>query len=139
VSAKLKKMAATLRSFALDLPGAYEEYPWGERVAKVNKKVFVFLGRDDDDGEIGFSVKLPDSGDSVLNLPFAEPTGYGLGKAGWVSVTLSEKQMPPLDVLRGWIAESYRAVAPKKLIKQLDGGASEAPIARRPSRRRASR
>ena len=33
-----------LRIFALGLPGAYEEFPWGESVVKVNKKVFVFLG-----------------------------------------------------------------------------------------------
>ena len=32
-----------LRTFALGLPGAYEEFPWGESVVKVNKKMFVFL------------------------------------------------------------------------------------------------
>src|SRR6266545_2881018 len=37
-----------LRDFALGLPGAYEEFPWGECVVKVNKKVFVFLGIDTD-------------------------------------------------------------------------------------------
>src|SRR5690242_9119860 len=35
---------ADLRAFALGLPEAYEEFPWGECVVKVNKKVFVFLG-----------------------------------------------------------------------------------------------
>ena len=36
--------AAELRACALSFPGAHEEFPWGERVAKVGKKVFVFLG-----------------------------------------------------------------------------------------------
>ena len=35
--------------FALRLPGAYEDHPWGESVAKVNKKVFVFMGHPEDD------------------------------------------------------------------------------------------
>jgi predicted DNA-binding protein (MmcQ/YjbR family) len=33
-----------LRDFALSLPAAYEDHPWGEDVAKVNGKIFVFLG-----------------------------------------------------------------------------------------------
>ena len=33
-----------VREFALGMPGAIEDFPWGESVAKVNKKVFVFLG-----------------------------------------------------------------------------------------------
>ena len=37
---------AQARAFALSLPGATEDFPWGESVAKVNRKVFVFLGRD---------------------------------------------------------------------------------------------
>ncbi|MBA3709787.1 MAG: hypothetical protein H0W83_13320, partial [Planctomycetes bacterium] len=37
--------AKALRAFALAFPGAYEDFPWGERVVKVAKKVFVFLGR----------------------------------------------------------------------------------------------
>jgi predicted DNA-binding protein (MmcQ/YjbR family) len=36
-----------LRDFALLLPGAWEDFPWGERVAKVGKRVFVFFGHDE--------------------------------------------------------------------------------------------
>ena len=36
-----------LLAFALKLPGAYLDHPWGEDVAKVNKKVFAFLGTGD--------------------------------------------------------------------------------------------
>src|SRR4051794_10880964 len=77
---------AALRAFALGFPGAHEDFPWGECVVKVNQKVFVFLGAEPT-GETGLalSVKLPITGNDVLNLPFAEPTGYGLGKHGWVT------------------------------------------------------
>lgn len=114
--------AEAMRAFALRLPGATEDFPWGDRVAKVNKKVFIFMGRADDmsDG-LGFSVKLPTSGSAVLARPNAKPTGYGLGKAGWVSVTYAATDQPPLDEILAWIAESYRAVAPKKLARALSG------------------
>ena len=37
-------ISAQLRAFALSLPDASEHFPWGERVAKVNGKVFVSSG-----------------------------------------------------------------------------------------------
>lgn len=111
-----------LREYALSLPEAWEDFPWGDRVVKVKKKVFVFMGRfEDHPGPYGMSVKLPHSAADVLENPWAEPTGYGLGKAGWVSVTLGP-DAPGLDTLKSWIEESYRAVAPKKLAAALDLG-----------------
>jgi predicted DNA-binding protein (MmcQ/YjbR family) len=106
-----------MRKFALSLPEAVEDFPWGERVAKVGGKVFVFLGTDPvADSPMSLSVKLPSSSEDALALPFTRPTGYGLGKSGWVTATFAPKEKPPLDVLRSWILESYRAVAPKKLL-----------------------
>jgi predicted DNA-binding protein (MmcQ/YjbR family) len=106
-----------LRDFALKYPEAAEDFPWGERAIKVNKKVFVFLGNFD--GVLSMSMKLPNSGVAALTLPFAEPTGYGLGKSGWVTARFNSDQKPPVHLLCRWIDESYRAVAPKKLIDRL--------------------
>jgi predicted DNA-binding protein (MmcQ/YjbR family) len=122
----LKAIARELRDYAMGFPGATEDFPWGERVAKVKGKVFVFLGCEPAAGargEMGLSVKLPVSSEEALELPFTKPTGYGLGKAGWVSATFSAKDAPPTGILKEWIAESYRAVAPKKLADQLDAKA----------------
>lgn len=117
------KTLKALRDYALTLPGSHEDFPWGERVAKVAKKVFVFLGKEvRDDGTYGFSVKLPVSKFDALDLPFTEPTGYGLGKAGWVSVSFQSKTKAPIDMFRAWILESYKAVASKKLVKELEDG-----------------
>jgi predicted DNA-binding protein (MmcQ/YjbR family) len=114
----LKRVEAVLlRAFALGFPEAYEDFPWGERVAKVKGKVFVFLGTDGD--TLGLSVKLPESGMLALGLPFASPTGYRLGKAGWVTARFAKREKAPVDLLRSWIDESYRAVAPKKLVAAL--------------------
>lgn len=114
-SPKKPSLRETLIRFALSLPEAWEDDPWGERVAKVGKKVFVFFGVQED---FGLCVKLPESGPEALAEPFAEPAGYGLGKSGWVVLKLDKSKVPPGQLL-DWIEESYRAVAPKKLAARL--------------------
>jgi len=111
-------LLAELRRFAFALPVAWEDHPWGESVAKVGKKVFVFFGSTDGETPFGFSVKLPLSNDEALSLPFTVPTGYGLDRGNWVTVRPPEDV--PLDLLLGWIEESYRTVAPKPLLALLD-------------------
>jgi predicted DNA-binding protein (MmcQ/YjbR family) len=107
-----------LRSFAFGLPEAWEDHPWGESVAKVGKKVFVFFGEEErPDGSARFTVKLPDSHDEALALPFTEPTGYGLDRGNWVTITAPPDA--PAEMLTAWIEESYRAVAPKALLQQI--------------------
>jgi len=123
---------AALRTFALSLPETREEFPWGDRVIKVKKKVFVFLGRQETTDEFGLSVKLPSSGMMALALPFVEPTGYGLGKAGWVTARFGAGDAIPVPMLRAWIDESYRAVAPKKLVAALDEPSARRQPAARP-------
>ena len=109
-----------LLAFALKLPGAYLDHPWGEDVAKVNQKVFVFLGLGDDPSTIGMTVKLRDeSHHHALSVPGAAPTSYGLGRSGWVTVPFRDTT-PEIDVLKDWIEESYRLVAPKRLLGELD-------------------
>jgi predicted DNA-binding protein (MmcQ/YjbR family) len=123
-NSKAKRVEKKLRDIALAYPGAREEFPWGERVVKVGKKVFVFMGMPESGG-LGLSVKLPNSGTMALMFPFATPTGYGLGKSGWVSARFEPGDAPPVELLRAWIDESYRAVAPKTMIARLP----EAPTA----------
>ena len=115
----VRTLRAKLRDFALALPEAHEDMPWGERVVKVNNKVFVFLGHDKETEHFGLSVKLPNSAKSALRLPFSSPTGYGLGKSGWVSAKLDDKSQASFEMLRGWVKESYCAVAPKGLAEQV--------------------
>lgn len=108
----------TLRRFGLGLPETVEAFPWGESALKVRKKVFAFLGHGG--GQLGFSVKLPDSGADVLCMPFASPTGYGLGKSGWVTFRFDADELPHDEDLEAWVEESFRAVAPKAVVRALD-------------------
>jgi predicted DNA-binding protein (MmcQ/YjbR family) len=108
---------SAVHDFALGLPGAWEDHPWDETVVKVGKKVFVFMGMADDPS--GVTVKLTDSHGHALSVDGAEPAGYGLGKSGWVSVPLDGEASDP-DLVCDWVEESYRNIATKKLIKELD-------------------
>lgn len=112
-----KTAMALLEEFALGFPGAWHDTPWGDSVVKVGKKIFVFLGTSDDPG---LTVKVPESHDHALSFPRATPTGYGLGKHGWVTIWVNEVRDEEIEVLYDFIEESYRAVATKTMIKQLD-------------------
>jgi predicted DNA-binding protein (MmcQ/YjbR family) len=107
---------ARLRDFALSLPGAWEDFPWGEeRVAKVGKKIFVFFGHDDETEPSLVTVKLVESHGHALAIEGAAPTGYGLGRAGWVNVPVQAAGVTA-ELLCDWIEESYRIIAPKRRI-----------------------
>jgi predicted DNA-binding protein (MmcQ/YjbR family) len=114
-----RKAETALVKFALSYPEAAEEFPWDERVIKVRGKIFVFLGMVE--GGLRVGVKLPISAEMALTLPYVERMGYGLGKAGWVTARPGLKDKPDIDLFKGWIDQSYRAVAPKRLVKLLEG------------------
>jgi len=103
-----------LRAFGLGYPGAY-------------------LSVEGDPFSI--SCKLPHSYAVALMLPFTEPTAYGLGKSGWVSAKFPDGKLP-LDMLKAWIDESYRAQAPKKLVASLAGSPAAKPKARKSGTKR---
>jgi predicted DNA-binding protein (MmcQ/YjbR family) len=129
-----------LRQFGLAYPGAHTKSPWpGHLDLAVRDKTFAYLSVE---GEpFGISCKLPHSKMAALMLPFTKPTAYGLGKSGWVSASFAEGQMPPVDLLKEWIDESYRAQAPKKLVASLtpkdsgSGRPSKEPAAKKKGKR----
>jgi predicted DNA-binding protein (MmcQ/YjbR family) len=113
--------AEVIRIYALGLPGTHEDFPWGESVYKVDGKVFVFAGSGSElKDRLSFSVKLKQTAVDALQTPGATPTGYGLGRHGWVSFRFVAGAVPSKDVLLAWVDESYRSVAKKRRIKELD-------------------
>jgi predicted DNA-binding protein (MmcQ/YjbR family) len=90
----------------------------GEPTFRVNNKNFVFTNHAAD----GLSVKLTkeEAAAVVATDPAVEPTGYGLGRHGWISVKV------PADAgddrwaeLEEWVRTSYTLVAPKRLARQV--------------------
>lgn len=115
-----------LRDLGLSWPETHEDFPWGERALKVNKKVFCFLGtsaQEDGSHRFFFTVKLPESAAIATAQPWATPTGYGLGKSGWISARFDRPEDVPTALLRDWLDESYRTVAPKRALKKRDAAA----------------
>ena len=88
----------------------------GEPTFRVRGKNFVFT----DQAATGVSVKLPkeEAAAVVATDALAAPTGYGLGRHGWVSVEVG----PDADEARWrqveeWVRTSYTQVAPKSLAR----------------------
>ena len=88
----------------------------GEPTFRVNGKNFIFS----DAKATGLSVKLPkeEAAAVVATDTGAEPTGYGLGRHGWVSIVIGTKPSAARwREVEEWVRTSYTMVAPKKLAK----------------------
>lgn len=118
MSKKSDGIADRLRAFGLTYPGAHIKSPWpSHKDLAVDDKTFAYLSVPGKPFSI--SCKLKNSCKKALKLPFTSPTGYGLGKWGWVTAS-SEKGDIPIDLFEEWIDESYRSQAKKKLVRELD-------------------
>jgi predicted DNA-binding protein (MmcQ/YjbR family) len=117
--ATIAKALETLREAALSYPDAYEDHPWGDTVFKVAGKIFLFMTPWE--GGLNVTVKLPHSFEFALEYPFAKPAPYNLGRSRWALCRFEHGEKVPVPVLRPWLDESFRAVAPKRLVKALPG------------------
>ena len=111
-----------IRAHGLAFPGAHSKRPWpGHDDLAVNDKTFAYLSAAGEPFSV--SCKLPYTHEVALDLSFAKPTGYGLGRSGWVTFEPAPGEMPALATFLDWIDESYRAQAPRRLVKELDSRA----------------
>jgi predicted DNA-binding protein (MmcQ/YjbR family) len=115
----VKQAEQKLIRFALTYPEAVLEHPWGHDAVKVKGKMFATFGGAESPKEFSMTVKLPVSSEMALTLPWVEMTGYGLGKSGWVTARLKPGSSFDFETMQGWIDQSYRAVAPKTLVKAM--------------------
>ena len=121
----LDALEARLRAAAAAFPETVEDHPWGESAFKVRGRTFLFLRRGEDG--LSLSMKLPVSRDFALVWDFAAPTGYGLGKSGWVTCRIGPETVADPELLLGWLEESWHAVAPRRLAASRTPQASVAP------------
>ena len=113
-----KKVQDELEGFALSLPEAWFDTPWDEsRVSKVRKQIFAYYG-DQDTPSIG--VRLTESLDHARSMEGATAMAYDLGTHGWLRIPITGLHESKVEVLHHFVEESYRLVAPRSLIKQLD-------------------
>jgi predicted DNA-binding protein (MmcQ/YjbR family) len=86
----------------------------GHPTFRVRGKNFVFSNVE----ATSLSLKLPkDEAAAVVATDLAAvPAGYGLGRHGWIAVTLDDAASDErIEELREWVRTSYTLVAPKKL------------------------
>jgi predicted DNA-binding protein (MmcQ/YjbR family) len=110
-----------LERIVADLPeaervdvAAWDDHP----TFRVRGKNFVFSDHD----ATSLSVKLTaeEAAAVVATDPAVEPAGYGLGRHGWVSITVpSHADEDWWQQLLEWVHTSYCLIAPKKLAKQV--------------------
>jgi predicted DNA-binding protein (MmcQ/YjbR family) len=90
----------------------------GEPTFRVNGKNFVFL----DPEATVLTVKLSkDEAEAVVSTDMhAVPTAYGLGRSGWVTVTIGKRvSNARWREVEEWVRTSYTMVAPKKLAQKV--------------------
>jgi hypothetical protein len=117
-----------LLQIVLRLPGAYEDRPWGSVHCKVAGKIFVGWGRHDD-GEmgLGFRVDMELQSMLVASDPRFKIAKY-VGQYGGVDMRIGLK--PDWNEIEQFIVESYRIIAPRKLVKELDARGGSTPAAK---------
>lgn len=123
-----------LLAIVKSLPGTEEDWPWGSIHCKVAGKIFVGWGRHDDGTmSVGLRTSLALQSVLVESDPRFSIAKYS-GKYGGIDMRLDKK--PDWAEVEEFIVESYRIVAPKKLVKELDArGAPTKPATTKKSGR----
>jgi predicted DNA-binding protein (MmcQ/YjbR family) len=122
-----------LLAIVKSLPGAYEDWPWGSIHCKVDGKIFAGWGRDDE-GNMVLGIRTdPEQQAALVNSDPRFSIAKYVGKYGGIDMKLGPK--PNWAEVEELIVQSYRIMAPKKRVKELD--AARGPATTRPSRARA--
>lgn len=112
---------ARLETLALSLPEAQrvDIESWGDHPTfRVRGKNFIFC----DDAATHLSVKLSkeEAAAAVATEDWVTPTGYGLGRHGWVSLTVDDPAAGDRwEQVEEWVLTSYSLVAPKTLARKV--------------------
>jgi predicted DNA-binding protein (MmcQ/YjbR family) len=109
---------AELRKICLSLPGAKEVETWDQPTFRVNNKMFA-ISTSDTDPEHRVTVKAPPGEQRILletGHPFFLPS-Y-VGSKGWIGILLDDDS--DWSEVAELVEDSYRLIAPKRLIAELD-------------------
>ena len=106
-----------LRQICLSFPEAVEKETWGHPTFRVNDKMFVMCSTDDTTGPT-MTLKAP-AGEQELLLASSVRFFYPsyVGANGWIGIKLSNST--DWDEVRELVDDSYRLIAPKRLLKAL--------------------
>ncbi|MBZ0112860.1 MAG: MmcQ/YjbR family DNA-binding protein [Thermoanaerobaculia bacterium] len=110
-------VTSALRAYATTFPEVSEGASCVNRAFKARKKNFLFVG-EKDDGSCKVMLKLGPSLADAVELSRVD-SRVEAGKSGWATIRFGASEPPDLALLKRWVDESYRLLAPKSLVKLL--------------------
>ncbi len=111
------KPMQAIRKLALAFPDVEESDSCVNRAFSAKKKNFLFLGMKDD--TYNLRLKLKGSIPEAESLAKEAPENYSVGLHGWTLITLPHAKNPPRGLMKRWIDESFRLIAPKATVAKL--------------------
>jgi predicted DNA-binding protein (MmcQ/YjbR family) len=116
------------RALALSLPGAEEKSHFGKADFRVQDKIFAGLAPRKGavpgaDSLRGYFKVRPELREELSGSPGFAPAEGGWGRSGWTYVELSQVE---LALLRELLVDSWKLVAPAKLVAAREPGAARA-------------
>lgn len=110
-----------LRDICLELPEAEASEAFGAPAFRIRKKIFAMTHRDRQDRPGAWVKGAPGRQEALVG---AFPDRYYrppyMGHNGWIGCWLDDAALPDWDEIEDLLIESYRLVAPKRLVKQMD-------------------
>ncbi len=111
---------APLRAICLPYPEAVEAEAFGSPTFQVRTKNFAMVHKPDERVSVWCKAQ-PGAQEAYIA---SEPERYYrppyLGPAGWIAAWISPACNPDWDEIAAIIDESYRLIAPKRLVRRLD-------------------
>ena len=123
-----RRAEAELLTYGLSLPETDLAPPRRDpdpfRYLRVAGKGFAwFGGRDEHPDELILTVKLPISAEMVAGLPFVQESSGWHKRNNWVTARFGSDDdvLAEMETLKAWMRQSYLAVAPRRLARQVAG------------------
>lgn len=121
-----QRAEAELLAYGLSFPETTSGPAWPPtRGLYVRKKMFaVFGAKSEALDALTILMKLPISAEMAEALPFVRPARGWFKQHNWVTAHFGPEDdvLAEMETLRGWLKQSYVAVAPKKLARVVAEG-----------------
>jgi predicted DNA-binding protein (MmcQ/YjbR family) len=113
VAAPQSPFFGALQEHCLAMPGAWEDYPWGETVFKVGKKMFANCHAPETGGLSVMLKATRDDQAALVQLPGITKAAY-VGQHGWITALITDDA--GFNLVKDLATASYNLVArpPKK-------------------------
>lgn len=115
----MKPLAERLDELAKTFPETVTAPSCSNTAYKARKKAFLYVGTNDKGTLI--RLRLGPGLDQARAMAAAAPHIYQVANIGWVTIRLPPGESGPEGLLERWVEESFRVLAPKKLVTLLNG------------------